>query len=408
MATHPPALLGYLSERSTRHVAGWVHDPAAIARRVAYDVVCTANGSAQILASGIADQFNHALSLLGVGDARYAFRLHLPQRITEQQRDSIEIRPRDTGIPLPHDPNLRPNWEPLTHVAMDIVDNCNLRCPFCLYDYRDVHRTNLMTPEIYAATLRLLPYVGPGHFWLSCLHEPTLHPRFADMIEAIPDRHRNNVFYTTNLAKRMPPAYYRTLAESGLNHINVSIESLDPAIYERMRKGAKRRIFAENWEQLLEAFAAAPNPPRLRYIAMAYKSNLAELPGLADHLLRERHAWNVEIRDTYDMPHLPAEFRAAEFLSDADWHQLRAALAHHPVQHVTIAGPEPAHAPEIASGQRPPGLAGIRISHEGNMVLKPAPDFQAPNAPRPRILMNIMDIADVERFLTEGWLTRIE
>jgi molybdenum cofactor biosynthesis enzyme MoaA len=58
---------------------------------------------------------------------------------------------------------------------MNIVDNCNLRCPFCLYDYVTTFRTNVMSDAVFEAALRLLPYVGPGHFWLSCLHEPILH-----------------------------------------------------------------------------------------------------------------------------------------------------------------------------------------------------------------------------------------
>ena len=407
----PPAsaMLGYLSERSSRHVAGWVQDSAAPGTRVAFDVVATRLGQRRVIAQGVADQFSHVLSLLGVGDARYAFRLHFAEPVSAAERDSIAVVPRASGMALPLDPALRTHWEPLTHVAMDIVDNCNLRCPFCLYDYEGVNRTNLMTPATYAAALRLLPFVGPGQFWLSCLHEPTLHPQFAAMIDAVPQQFREKIFYTTNLAKRMPAAYYATLAASRISHLNVSIESRDPALYERLRKGARHRIFAENWDLLLGALGAGTAAPRLRYIAMAYRSNLRELPGLVAHLLAERRAWNIEIRDTYDKPHLPPGFRAAEFLTPEDWRWLRAELAHHPVQQVTIAGPEPVDAGAAEDAppiERPPGLAGMRISWEGNMVIKPSPDQRHPQAELPRIMMNIAAIDDVEGFLARGWFTR--
>ena len=38
------------------------------------------------------------------------------------------------------------------------------------------------------------------------------------------------------LARRMPPVYFEWLAESGMHHLNISIESVKPELYERMRK----------------------------------------------------------------------------------------------------------------------------------------------------------------------------
>ena len=79
-----------------------------------------------------------------------------------------------------------------------------------------------------------------------------------------------------------------------------------PDVYERMRKGARFPIFLENWRVMLEAFQAGSAAPRLRYIIMAYRSNVREIPALVEQLRREKMAWQVEIRHTFYMPHIPA------------------------------------------------------------------------------------------------------
>ena len=77
---------------------------------------------------------------------------------------------------------------------MDIVDNCNLRCPFCLYDYANTRTTHFMTEQTIEAALRFLPYTRDGEFWFSCLHEPTLHPKLTSFIDKVPPEYRRKLF----------------------------------------------------------------------------------------------------------------------------------------------------------------------------------------------------------------------
>jgi len=116
------------------------------------------------------------------------------------------------------------------------------------------------------------------------VHELTFRPELTRFIHKVPDLYRCKIFYTTNVLKRLPAAYFASLSECGLHHINISIESVDPALFERLRKGARHRIFMENWDALLDAVGRAPAPPP-RYIVMACKSNLRELPHLTAQLL---------------------------------------------------------------------------------------------------------------------------
>jgi pyruvate-formate lyase-activating enzyme len=359
-----PVIQGYVDERSVHHVAGWMRNLSDPTERVAFEVVLVSSSGERLLERGRADQFNPVLAQLSVGDALYGFRVLFPVPLRQDERDRVVVRPVGASAPLELAPALRTAFEPISHVAIDIVNNCNLRCPFCVFDYAATRTTRTMSPDTFDAALRLLPFVGDGNFWLSCLHEPTMHPDLVEFLERIPRQWRHKVMYTTNLARPMPDAYYRTLATSGLHHVNVSLESTDPAIYERLRKGARWRIFAENWDRLVAALRAGSAPPRLRYNMMAYKSNLADIPGLVALLRTERLAWQVEIRHTFDVPHIPEAFRHAEYLGEADWAWLAGQLGGYGADEVLLI-PPPGTA--VVAG---PGVPGVAKP----MPASPAPD----------------------------------
>jgi hypothetical protein len=328
-------LQGFVDQCSTLHAAGWVRDRFAPGRRL--DVEAVSQG--EVIATGTADRFVLPLAQHQVGDAHYGFMLVFPSPLTEAARDAVIIRPRG-GARLPLSPKLVVDFELLSHAAVDIVNNCNLRCPFCLFDYSDTKSTRFMSEEVFRAAIRLLPLVPDGGFWLSCLHEPSLHPNFLGLIDLVPRDQRRKLMFTTNIAKRANDAYFQALADSGAFHINISIESRTPALYETFRKGARFSIFQENWDRLIAAWRAAAAPPHLRYIIMAYRSNLAEIPALVRYLREERLAWHIEVRYTYDEPHIPAAFRASEFLAPADWVWLQSALGHYPADEVAVLTPD--------------------------------------------------------------------
>ena len=341
---------------------------------------------------------------------------------------ALQLRIRDTPTLLPLAPLLNTLFQPISHVAMDIVNNCNLRCPFCTFDYEGVRTTKFMPDDTFAAALRLLPYVTEGNFWLSCLHEATIHPELLRFIDMVPQEHRDRLMYTTNLAKRMPDAYFAQLGDSGMHHLNISVESLDPPVYERLRKGARFRIFQENWTKLLDACRAGSAPPRLRYNMMAYRSNLHEIPGLVELLLADKLAWQVEVRYTFDEPHIPDSFRQAEYLDDAGWTWLEAQLAHHdpkrlilvlppPEKRSLAAGPinrAPAPEPTPASATEPvpsasPGPKprpsyplGMRLDWDGSLTV-----YSETIGPDGNLLhtnhaeMNIGDVADPGRMVAD-------
>jgi sulfatase maturation enzyme AslB (radical SAM superfamily) len=400
---------------SCRHAEGWAFNPANPTERVDVEIVLATTG--EVLADTRADLPKWGLT---IGDGRHAFYIRFQRELTAEERPLVRVRTMRDGADLPISAEIP--YEPILFVAGDIVDNCNLRCPFCLYDYANTNRTTFMSEETIDAALRFLPYTTDGNFWFSCLHEPTLHPQLMAYIDKVPPEYRRRLFYTTNLAKRMPEGYFSWLAETAMHHINVSIESRDPAIYERMRKGARHRIFMENWDKLVAAFRNGSAPPKLRYIAMAYKSNLRELPELVKYLLEERNGSQIELRYTFDELHIDPAFKAAEFLEPDDWRWLRDELAHYPSDKLQMEFPLGLVLPPVGSNELPPasvvaaptlsiekrlaaaflrGRYSFRLSADGTLQVNRAlSDYGITDPPVIKTL-NVRDIADVERFIAE-------
>jgi hypothetical protein len=391
----------------------------------------------RFLARGRADAYVAGLRKIGVGDGEHGYCLRLSRRLSQEEQDHLIVRPVPGGSILERSGFLATRYRPIQHIIMDLVDNCNLRCPFCVYDYAKTHTTHVMTEATIDAAVRFAPYVQDGGFWFSCLHEPTLHPRLVDYIRKVPAAYRSTMFYTSNLAKRMPASYFEALADSGMHHINISIESLEPAVYEKMRKGARFPIFKENWDRLVEAFGQGTAPPKLRYISLAYKSTFRQLPELTDYLLRERRASTVEVRHTYDVPHIPRDFRQAEYLGRDEWLWLRDQLAHYPADLVQVVLPPGLENPNFdhdaaawsehvaamyeASGPAPPaidappptpfrsalpkgylaGQCGLRLFWNGRLEVNAIwgdEDEVTPGELR-LATINVRDIDDVEAFL---------
>jgi len=413
-------LLGAVEELSVHHVAGWAEQPIDKNERVALTVRRRDTG--KIIACDIADHFRFGLTAAGASDEGRGFFIRFAKPLPAEVLPQIEVEATHSRASLPRAPYLTHAYQPMMLIAGDIVNNCNLRCPFCLYDYSKTRATYLMDERTIDSALRFLPYVTDGNFWFSCRHEPSLHPDLIRYIDKVPRALRKKVFYTTNLAKRMPEAYYAWLAGAGLHHVNVSIESRVPVVYEKMRKGARFPIFSENWDKLVEAMCAHEAPTPVRYIAMVYRSNYRELPELVDYLLAERQAALVELRYTFDYDYIPADFRDSEFLEAEGWLWLRDQLASYPADKVmlilppSLATDTPALDIELqpgfsakfgarAGGIRHylPGRYEARLSWDGTCEIRRywAHPYERPPVKEPLCTVNVKDIDDPLAFFND-------
>ena len=310
-------VLGLVDTVHQGRVAGWAADPADLTRTLTVNVYV----GGRRVATTPASEYRPDLERAGIGDGRHAFDCDISASLEGDTRTiSVEVEGSDDRLKYHGAESFDVETPSLIrYVAADIVNNCNLRCPFCVVDYSGVNHTETMSEKTFRRLLGLLPLVPEGGFWLSCLHEPTLHPRLDDLIEAIPREHRHKAWFTTNLARPLSDATFERWARSGLHHINVSLDTLQPELFPILRKFGNFRKFCDNLDRMSAAFRSEPAAPKLRYITVAFRSNLDEIPKLVEHSCRHWLSSENEIRYTINVAHITDEFREAHHLRREDW-----------------------------------------------------------------------------------------
>lgn len=211
---------------------------------------------------------------------------------------------------------------PLELVAGDIVNNCNLRCPFCLTDYALTRGTKQMPAETYAHSLQLLTIAPESAFWLSCMHEPSIHTSFGQFLKLVPAEQRRKVSFTTNFAKKLSDELLQDIADSSAHSIRISIDSHDPELFGQLRKGARYEVFIDNLTRYSAIMRKTPTAPLLHIITMAFTDNLAELPELVRWCHEVVGARFHEVRYMYYLPHV-AKWGAEHILPLDEWEQLK-------------------------------------------------------------------------------------
>ena len=211
-------------------------------------------------------------------------------------------------------------------LAIDITNGCNLRCVFCFNDWQEVGVNCCMSDEVFIKVMSLLPLIKDGpNCYLSCLFEPLIHPRFSNLLDLIPERDRKRFFFTTNLASKIDEKILSKIAKSGISHVNVSIDSLNPLVYEAFRKGAKFERFHENLKNLVNALRDVSAAPRLCFYTMVSKMNLEEMPVLLEKAWQEFNCSEIEFRPLWQVP-CNAEWLSEQYLDEADHQQLKLKL----------------------------------------------------------------------------------
>ena len=167
----------------------------------------------------------------------------------------------------------------LRRLQIEITTGCNLRCAGCQRTlgmaagtWRNAH----MPLSRFAAILANAPPADA--IILQGIGEPTLHPDLPTLVAAARQsrKFRAISFNTNGLVRE--PEYYQALRGAGLNHISISVDSLDPATAEAARAGTDCRRLTETIRALLALWPAAT------LSIVLCRHNAAELPGLLRQL----------------------------------------------------------------------------------------------------------------------------
>lgn len=150
------------------------------------------------------------------------------------------------------------------YLRISLTDHCNLRCVYCMPEDM-TFRPNaemLQDDEILLLT-RVFADLGFDKIRLTG-GEPTVRAHIVDIVRGIastPGIH--SLSMTTNgvlLSKLAAP-----LALAGLDRVNVSLDTLDPAKFKRMTRWGKME---EVWEGILSAEQAGLKPIKLNAVVV--------------------------------------------------------------------------------------------------------------------------------------------
>jgi len=168
----------------------------------------------------------------------------------------------------------------LRRLQIEITTGCNLRCAGCQRtlgmasgSWRNAH----MPAQRFAAILGNAPPADT--IILQGIGEPTLHPDLPQLIASARAAGKfGAISFNTNALVR-EPAYYQELRAAGLNHVSVSVDSLNPPTAEATRAGTDCERLTETIQALIRLFG-----PTVTLSILLSRLNAAELPALLRRL----------------------------------------------------------------------------------------------------------------------------
>src|SRR3990172_1983699 len=172
------------------------------------------------------------------------------------------------------------------YLRISLTDRCNLRCVYCMpEDMQFRPRKELMQDDELLHLVRLFTELGFHKFRLTG-GEPTGRANIVELVRGIARAPGvRSLSMTTNglLLKQLA----RPLAEAGLQRVNVSIDSLDPAKFKRLTRWGDVQ---DVWEGIVEAEPAPLAPMKLNaVIVRGYnEDDVADLAALTLY-----HDWQV-------------------------------------------------------------------------------------------------------------------
>jgi cyclic pyranopterin phosphate synthase len=174
---------------------------------------------------------------------------------------------------------------PIDYLRISLIDRCNFQCVYCLPEGADlayVQRTQWLTQgEILQLLQQVFMPLGFRKFRLTG-GEPLLRPGIVDLVGAIATLPQTqDLAITTNAYKLADLA--QDLYDAGLRRINISLDSLDPAIFDQIVGGRAR------WQTVWAGIQAAH---RVGFAPL--KLNVVVIPGLNDHEVLDLAALTLE------------------------------------------------------------------------------------------------------------------
>jgi len=192
-----------------------------------------------------------------------------PLTKTQQNNSNLNIREMESGEGILASAPRR--------IVLELTNDCNLHCVMCGRHAVNFAATALQMEWFYAleplfGTVEEVTLMGWG--------EPTIHPDFVGMLQAI-NRHAARKYFCTN-GMRLD-ALADAIFENSVDIIAVSVDGASPETNDRIRRGSDlTKINAGLKNIVREKRSNHLKYPHMNYVFCAMKSNLHELPAMVE------------------------------------------------------------------------------------------------------------------------------
>ncbi|MFN7853744.1 MAG: GTP 3',8-cyclase MoaA [Dolichospermum sp.] len=173
------------------------------------------------------------------------------------------------------------------YLRISLIDRCNFRCQYCMPEGAELDyivKQQLLTDEELLTLIQevFIP-VGFTRFRLTG-GEPLLRPHIVDLVAKIAHLPQTeDLSMTTNGFLLAPIA--QNLYNAGLKRINISLDSLDPHIFEEIIGNNGRGRWQQVWQGIQSAYEVGFSPLKL---------NVVVIPGVNDHEILDLAALTID------------------------------------------------------------------------------------------------------------------
>ncbi|AKG20420.1 GTP 3',8-cyclase MoaA [Calothrix sp. 336/3] len=173
------------------------------------------------------------------------------------------------------------------YLRISLIDRCNFRCQYCMPEGTEMDyilKQQLLTDdELLTLIQEVFIPVGFTRFRLTG-GEPLLRPRVVELVGAIASfPETKDVSMTTNGFLLAPLA--QSLYDAGLRRLNISLDSLEPEIFDQIIGNRGRSRWHDVWAGIQAAYSVGFNPLKL---------NVVVIPGVNDHEILDLAALTID------------------------------------------------------------------------------------------------------------------
>ncbi|PLZ67800.1 GTP 3',8-cyclase MoaA, partial [Fischerella thermalis] len=156
------------------------------------------------------------------------------------------------------------------YLRISLIDRCNFRCQYCMPEGTELDyilKQDLLTDEeLLTLIQKVFIPVGFTRFRLTG-GEPLLRPRVVELVRAIASfRETQDLSMTTNGFLLAPMA--QSLYHAGLRRINISLDSLDPEVFDQIIGNRGRSRWQDVWNGIQAAYSVGFDPLKINVVVI--------------------------------------------------------------------------------------------------------------------------------------------